>query len=198
MNPISAQTWETKIKLQSAGLVNRLYFVHDDYTVRTDRQFCAATSTLDAAEGKRRRLTTVNYDPGQKKLHYQERDLVKSTVNTHDLEVPPCTHEIMGALAYLRTITLEPGKSIQIPVTDGKRIAQVRIAGQERQKITVNGQTYSTVKYEAFVFDNIVYQRKGTLNIWITDDQERLPVQIRIGLGFPVYDVMALLDKREK
>ena len=66
--PISSHTWETKIKLESAGVVTRLYEVHDDYEVRTDEKFCAATSTLKAVEGKRNRNSTLNFDPARKKV----------------------------------------------------------------------------------------------------------------------------------
>lgn len=198
MGPISALTWETTLKLQSAGLVNRLYYVHDDYLVRTDKQFCAATSALEANEGKRRRITTLNFDSAQKRLHYQERDLVKNTTTNHDLNVPACTRDIVGALAFLRVNPPEVGKSSVVPVTDGKKLANVKIEAEERENITVNGKGYSTVRYEAFVFDNVVYQRKGTLHIWLTDDAEHVPVQMRIGLGFPIYNILILLDKREK
>ncbi len=198
LSPISAQTWETKVKLRSAGLVNRLYYVHDDYLMRSDKQFCAATSSLDAAEGKRRRITTLNFDSAQKRVHYQERDLVKTVVNNRELEVPICTREVVGALAYLRSHPPDVGKSTQVVVTDGKRLANVKIEAQERENINISGKNYSTVRYEAFVFDNVLYQRKGMLHIWLTDDPDHIPVQMRIGLGFPVYNILLLLDKREK
>ncbi len=198
LSPISAQTWETKVKLQSAGLVNRLYYVHDDYLMRSDKQFCAATSSLDASEGKRRRITTLNFDEIRKRVHYQERDLVKTAVNDRELDVPVCTREVLGALSYLRTNPPELGKSTHVEVTDGKRLANVKIEAQEHENITVNGKKYSTVRYEAFLFDNVLYQRKGLLHIWLTDDADRVPVQMRIGLGFPVYNILLLLNKREK
>src|SRR5277367_6020027 len=119
LGPISSHTWETKIKLESAGVVTRLYEVHDDYGVRADEKFCAATSSLKAQEGKRNRISTLNFDPTHKKVHYEEHDLVTNRVTTRELDVPACTHEIAGALSALRTLTVEPGKSIQLPITDG-------------------------------------------------------------------------------
>lgn len=196
--PISSRTWETKIKLESAGVVTRLYEVHDDYGVRADEKFCAATSTLKALEGKRSRYTTLNFDPTRKKVHYEERDLVTNHVSSHELDIPACTHEIAGALAALRTLTVEPGKSIQLPITDGKRFAMARIEAQEKETIVVDGKSYPTIRYEAYIFDNVIYSRKGRLNLWLTDDAERLPVQMRIRLGFPIYNINLYLEKQEK
>jgi hypothetical protein len=83
-------------------------------------------------------------------------------------------------------------------MTDGKRFAAVRVDAQRRETITVNGRKYQTIRYEAYLFDNVLYRRKGSLQLWLTDDAERLPVQIRVGLGFPVYNILVTLVKREK
>jgi hypothetical protein len=198
LGPISSHTWETKIKLESAGVVTRLYEVHDDYGVRTDEKFCAATSTLKAQEGKRNRNSTLNFDPVRKKVHYEEHDLVTNHVTNRELDIPACTHEIAGALSALRTLALEPGKSIQLPITDGKRFALARIEAQEKETIVIDGKSYATIRYEAYVFDNVIYSRKGRLNLWLTDDADRLPVQMRIRLGFPIYNINLYLEKQEK
>ncbi len=198
LTPISSHTWETKIKLESAGVVTRLYEVHDDYTVRADEKFCAATSTLKALEGKRNRNSTLNFEPARKKVYYEEHDLVKNTVTKKELDIPACTHEIAGALSALRTMDLEPGKSIQLPITDGKRFAMAKIEAQEKETIVVDGKSYATIRYEAYIFDNVIYSRKGRLNLWLTDDADRLPIQMRIRLGFPIYNINLYLEKQEK
>lgn len=198
LTPVTATTWETRLNISSAGIVNSLYNVRDQYSARMDAAFCAATSTFNAVEGKRRRITTLNFDSTARKVHYEERDLVKNTLASQVVEVPPCTHEVTGAFAWLRTQPLEPGKSLLVPMTDGKRFAAVRVEAQARETITVNSVKYQTIRYEAFLFDNVLYRRKGTLHLWLTDDVERLPVQIRLGLGFPVYNILVTLEKREK
>ena len=54
-----------------------------------------------------------------------------------------------------------------------------------------------TIRYEAFLFDNVLYQRKGRLWLWMTDDVSRLPVQIRVRLAFPIGNITLMLDKDE-
>jgi hypothetical protein len=198
LTPVTPTTWETRLNISSAGIVNSLYNVRDEYSARMDSAFCAATSTFNVIEGKRRRVTTLNFDSTARKVHYEERDLVKNTVNSQVVEVPSCTHEVTGAFAWIRTQPLEPGKSLLVPMTDGKRFAAVRVDAQRRETITVNGRKYQTIRYEAYLFDNVLYRRKGSLQLWLTDDAERLPVQIRVGLGFPVYNILVTLVKREK
>ena len=198
LSPVTASTWETRLVISSAGIVNSLFYVHDEYSARMDGTFCAATSSLSAVEGKRRRLTTLNFDSLARKVHYEERDFVKNSVTKHVVDVPACTHELTGAFAWIRTQPLEPGKSIQVPMTDGKKFASVRVEVRGRETITVNGTQYHTLRCEAFLFDNVLYKRKGSLQIWLTDDADRVPVQLRLGLGFPVYNILLTLQKRER
>lgn len=189
--------WETNLKIESAGFVTKLYRVLDTYRALTNDQFCGVNTTLDAQEGKRHKYTVLSFDNGRHKVQYEERDLLKNKSTTKALEVPPCTHEIVGALSAFRMMRLEPGKSASIPVTDGKKVAMARVEAQERETITIDKKDYHTIRYEAFLFDNVLYQRKGRLWIWMTDDASRLPVQIRVRLGFPIGNITLFLDKEE-
>lgn len=198
MSKPNPDQWQTSLDLESAGMVSRLYHVLDKYRGFTSTRFCGASSELDAQEGKRRNYTKISFDPTHRKVDYYEHDLVKNQEVRKQLDAPPCTYEITGALEALRAMDLEPGKTITVPVTDGKKFANARIDAQGKENIAVDGKNYPTIRYEAFVFDNVLYKRKGRLEIWITDDAERLPVQLRMQMGFPVGTVNVELEKQEK
>ncbi len=193
-NPSPTQ-WQTKLDIQSAGMMSRLYRVADTYRVTTDGKFCGVSAEMNAEEGKRSSETRLAFDNAHHKLKYDERDRVKNTTKHADLDIPACTHEITGALTSLRTTAVEPGKSVTIPISDGKKVANARIESQAREKILVDGKPYDTVRYEAFLFDNVLYRRKGRLLLWLTDDPERLPVQMRLQMGFPIGNVAIILEK---
>lgn len=198
MNKPNPDQWQTSLDLESAGMVSRLYHVLDKYRGFTSGKFCGASSELDSQEGKRRNYTKLSFDPSNRKVNYYEHDLVKNQEVRKQLDAPPCTFEITGALEALRAMDLEPGKTITVPVTDGKKFANARIDAQAKENLAIGGKTYPTIRYEAFVFDNVLYKRKGRLEIWITDDAERLPVQLRMQMGFPVGTVNVELEKQEK
>lgn len=189
--------WHTALNIQSAGVLSRLYRVLDAYNVITDSKFCLVNSELDAQENKRHVITRTVL-ANASKLQYEEKDLVKGSTVQKELDVPPCTREIAGALASLRLLRLEPGKSATIPITDGKKVVSARIESQAHETVNLEGKNYGTTRYEAFLFSNVLYRRKGRLFVWVTDDGERLPVQIRLQLGFPIGNVTILLDKQER
>jgi hypothetical protein len=193
-----ANGWQLNLDLESAGLVTKLYKVLDSYKAVSDDQFCGVSSVLDAQEGKRHRVTRLSFHRERKKVDYQERDLIKNTTVQKELDIPICTHEILGALSALRSLDLQPGKSVTIPVTDGKKLANVKVDALARESVNASGKNYQAIRYEVFVFDNILYTRKGRLFLWMTDDAERLPVQFRVQLGFPIGTILLQLDKHEK
>jgi hypothetical protein len=195
---IPQDDWQFNLDLESAGLVTRLYRVSDHYKMISTAHFCAASTFLDAQEGKRHRQSQMAFHAAQRQMDYQDHDLVRNTTTRKQLNVDACTHDVVGALATLRTIDLQPGKTAILPVTDGKKMVNARVEAQAKEKITVGNKSYQTIRYEALLFDNVLYKRKGRLFIWITDDTDRLPVQMRVQLGFPIGTIQLQLQKQEK
>lgn len=190
--------WQTTLHLESAGLVNRLYRVLDNYKASVDSRFCGTSAFLDAEEGKRHNTTRLTFENGRHKVEYDGRDLIKNSTVKKELEIAPCTYEITGALAALRTMDLGPGKWATFPITDGKKMVHAKIEAQAKESLTIDGKNYSTIRYEAFLFDNVLYKRKGRLLIWMTDDADRIPVQFRLLLGFPIGTVTVQLEKQQR
>jgi hypothetical protein len=198
LTQLKPSNWQISLDLESAGVVTKLYRVLDTYKAVSDAEFCASNSVLDAQEGKRHRVTRLKFDNTNDRVDYQEHDMLANTNASKILDVYPCTREIAGALTTLRIMDLQPGKSASIAITDGKKVAKARVDAQAKETITAEGKTYHTVRYEAFVFDNVIYKRKGRMFIWVTDDAERLPVQLRVQLGFPVGTINLGLVKQER
>jgi hypothetical protein len=72
------------------------------------------------------------------------------------------------------------------------------VEAQRKETIrTPLGQFPSTL-YEAFVFSGAYYGRKGRLFVWITDDERRLPIQLKIQLPFYVGTITLQLEKVER
>ena len=190
---------ESKLHLETIGLVSKLYKLDDNYDLVMERDYCAVSTALDAKERSHHRETSVAYDYAHGQASYIERDLLKSaTIKTAEVDIPPCTSDIIGALFKLRTLKLEPGQAMQLALSDGKKSVSARIEAQQKEQIKTNAGTFNTVRLEAFVFGGVLYARKAQLLIWVADDARRLPVQIRIRLSFPIGTITLQLDKEER
>jgi len=93
------------------------------------------------------------------------------------------------------SMTIDPGQSAQIPMSDGRRSSPVKIEAQEREDVKTAAGAFKTIRYEAFLMNGVIYTRKGKTEIWLTDDARHLPVQIRLRMNFPVGSVTLQLQK---
>ena len=186
------------VKLESAGMVSALYKIEDTYRVQFDPSSCATSSSMDAKEGSRHRETTINFDRNRNRAFLTEKDLIKNTiVSKTDVQIPSCPHDVITALKQLRRTKVDVGQSVQIPITDGRKSAAVKIEAQERERITTPAGAFNTVRYEVNVLNGVVYTRTGRVFVWLTDDEKRLPVQFRLRLNFPLGTVTVELEKEE-
>lgn len=193
-----ARNWKLELDLTSAGLVDRLYDVSDTYKLSANYNFCGVNSLLDGHEGKRRFSRRMDFDNARHKVLLTENNLVKKTLDKSETDIAPCTYEVMGALSTLRALKPEPGKTVTLSLTNGKKLVDARVEAKARETIHLNGKTYSTIKYEALVFNNVVYRRKGRLFMWVTDDDSRIPVQFKLQMAFPVGTITLELEKHER
>ena len=186
------------VHLESAGLVSTLYKVEDDYLVNLNSSLCAQTVQMTSREGPRHRETRITFDAAARRADYLERDRLKNTILLqHEIEIPPCVHDVLGALMFLRTLNLEPGQSTMAAVSDGKRSVMAKVEAQSREDIKTPEGTFHTICYEAYLFNNVLYRRPAHLHIWLTDDRRKLPVQVRVRMQFTIGTITLLLQKHE-
>lgn len=115
-----------------------------------------------------------------------------------ETDIPACVHDVIGGLFLLRTLNLEPGRSAEVPVSDGKKAVSAKITALGRESIKVPAGTFKTIRYEAFLFSNVLYRRDGHLYVWLTDDARKLPVRIQVRLQFAIGTITFQLEKEEK
>jgi hypothetical protein len=193
---LSFNPGRTQLNLKTVGLVSTLISVEDRYTAEYGDGFCATTLLLDAREGRKHRETRVTYDGAGRRASMTERDLKNGKVLTQkDMEIPACVHEVTGALMRLRRMKPEPGTTLEWPISDGKKLISARVDALAREKVKTPAGQFDAIKYEAFLFNGQLYRRKGRLFVWLTDDDRRLPVQVRIQLPFYIGTVTLQLEK---
>jgi hypothetical protein len=194
----SGGEYQARLQVQSSGLVSMLYRVDDLYLAQLRENLCAVSSFLTAREGTRQRETRITYDSERRKANYIERDVSKNAnLATREIDIPACTHDVLGGLYSLRAMRLALGRSAVIPMSDGKKSVTARVEAQLQETVRTPAGRFRTIRYEAFLFDNVLYRRPGTLHVWLTDDDRRLPVQIRARLAFPIGAITLQLEKVE-
>lgn len=191
-------TRQAELKLRTVGLVSKLVHVENLYQANYDAGQCAVSARMISIEGGRHREADAAYDKEGKKATYLERDTRKDTVvKRAEVETPGCVYDVMGALRALRGMKLEPGQSLRLPVSDGKKFIQARVECLNRETVRTKAGTFQTVRCEAFLLSGELYGRKGRLFVWISEGEPRLPVQLRVQMPFYIGTVTLTLEKVE-
>ena len=186
------------LQVESAGLVSKLYRVKDKYQVQMNNALCAQTVTIQAEEGKRRKHTNITFDRAAGKVFFYEKDLIKNTENTKQVDAAGCVHDYFGGLAKLRATNLAVGQSMEVPLSDGKRFARVKVDAEEREKIKTPLGTFETIRYQVHMFNGALIPKKARMYVWITDDPRRLPVQIQVKMSLLIGTITMQLEKEER
>ena len=190
---------QTVMKLFSSGLVSRLFHVEDSYTLTRDEQGCNKSLLFQLKEGRRNREIHANFDKQRRKATFVERDVARDvTITQKESDIPGCVYDLTGALKQLRETYPKPGSSWTIPISDGKKTANIRVEAQEKELIRTPLGQFPSTRYEAFAFGGAFYGRKGRFFVWMTDDERHLPIQLRIQLPFYVGTITLQLEKVER
>ena len=82
-------------------------------------------------------------------------------------------------LYRVRSIPLTVGQSIVVPLFNkGKTwMTEVRILQRERLKLPVG--KIDTIKIQPLLREAGIFRHKGNMFVWLTDDAQRIPVQLR-------------------
>ena len=191
--------YQVKLHLESTGFVSRLFKVEDDLSATLNAALCAQSLQIITHEGSRQRETKITFDGEAKKAVYLERDRARNNavVLSQEIDVPQCVHDVVGGLFFIRTLNLKPGQSAQVPVSDGKKSVLAKVEAQQPEEVKTPAGTFKTVRYEIYLFNNVLYKRPAHLNVWFTDDLRKIPVQIRVRMQFTIGTISLQLEKHE-
>ncbi len=98
--------------------------------------------------------------------------------------------DLVSGLYYLRTLPLGVGKVFEITVSDSGLVYQVpvRVTARETQKTVLGRVMCFRIEPEVFG-NNRLIEQKGSMTIWITDDERRIPVRSRINTEYGKIEV---------
>jgi len=141
-------------------------------------------------QGKRARISETIYSDG--KALWTERDPNNPSRPQRKAEASFAgrVQDILSAIYYLRTQTLELGKSFDITVSDSGVVYQVPVqVVEKKRKKTVLGRV-ETIRVDPQVFGpNNLVEGEGQFSIWFTNDARRIPVAGRIKMKYGTFDI---------
>ncbi len=165
---------------ESIGAVSLLFRVNDRFESYFNRTTgCSGNFSKQLQEGRRQITSTLRFLPTEQVL--DEKNLVSGTVKHLQAPIPACVTDLMSAIFYGGSQGLQPGNSFHMPVADAMRVVDVTMKAEAREQITTLAGTFQTIRVQP-IADAGVVKNRGNIWIWYTDDDRRLPVQMRARL----------------
>jgi len=103
-----------------------------------------------------------------------------AVTNKNDsMRIPPCVQDILSSFYYVRTQKLEVGKSIFIDNHSDNKLYPLEIKVHKKETIKVKAGKFDCVVVEPILRASGLFKSKGRLLIWLTDDDRKIPVQMK-------------------
>ena len=177
-----AGRWKATAKAISTGYIANLYKVEDEYqSTFHNPTFCSDGIRKVIHEGERHREVTLQFDQNSGMALLRERDTAgDAPPRQEQFSIPSCVYDVLSALYYVRTQPLNVGETFEIPLNDGSQTAQVRVEVQAREEIQTEIGMFPTIRVEPDVLSANLFKEKGRMFVWFSDDDNRLPVQLKV------------------
>lgn len=97
------------------------------------------------------------------------------------IDILPGTFDPLSAFYCARHVALQENATIELPITDGKKVIMGRIKVLRRETVTIDDRTYDTFVVEPDLQDVGGVFRKSPdakMYLWLTADHRRIPVRI--------------------
>ena len=183
-------------EVSSKGFFTRLFnlrFRERVESVVEPKSFTIRKSTILDEQGKRVRQSEMHFDPNKGQLSWTQKD-----PNDPSREPRNATahfsgqlQDILSAIYFIRTQPLAVGKSFEIFISDSGQVYRVPVQVVERKRMKTIFGKVNVFRVDPAIFgpDSLIEQEKGQLSLWITDDQRRIPVGVKIKSDYGIFDI---------
>jgi hypothetical protein len=138
-------------------------------------------------EGRTRRDKEIIFDHAKQIALYL--DHLNGEKKSFNIEKD--TLDTLSSFYHLRSMPLEVGKSVFVTVFDGKRLWNTEIRVLRKEKIETCLGRFNTIVVQPLMKAEGIFDKRGDMYIWLTDDARRLPVKMKTKV--PVGSITATL-----
>lgn len=165
----------------SADWVSLFYTVDDRIESRLSR---AETKSIVGSpqnyriktrEGSHRRDNEVIFDIEKRKALFINHLEGKQK----EVDIEENTFDPLSCLYYVRILKLETGKSVFVNIFDSKKMWNVEVQVLRKEIIKTSLGSFNTVVIKPLMKSEGIFNRKGDMYIWLTDDEKHIPVKMQ-------------------
>ena len=172
--------------------INKFYPVNDTvYTRVRNKGLMTEVFRKRLHEGSFHNTSVIRFDRKGEKAWLSDsvfKDPVKRTIKRSAdtvVAIQGEEHSIMSAFYLVRTLPLTVGDTSRFSVLSGKKRSELKVLVHGREEIKSVLGKVPCIKVEPVLDGDGIFNSKGRIFIWLTDDERRIPVlmECEIALG---------------
>ena len=117
-------------------------------------------------------LADVNY------TRFEDEETIRDQ-DHYQVKTPPFSLDVLAAFYYIRTQDLEVGKVFTFVNHDNKKVYNLEVHVYPREIAETAAGNFTCFVVEPFLKGEGLFQQKGKLRVWMTDDKYKIPVQMK-------------------
>ncbi len=127
-------------------------------------------------EGRHRRNKEVIFNQKEKKVVYIDHRKGKR----REYEISANAYDPLSGFFSVRKKDLVVGKNVTVKIFDSKKMWDVKVDVLRREKVEVDAGTFDAIVVRPNMKSEGVFNRKGDIFIWLTDDERKVPVKVAL------------------
>lgn len=163
--------FDIRTEAKSNGFFSKIYKVWDRAQTFVDVETVLPWRfEKHLREGGYKKDLVIKFDPERGFARYENGD---------EVVISPWTQDELSAFYYLRTLPLEVGRDVFIDNHTNRKNYPLKVIVHRRETVEVSAGTFDCWVIEPVIREGGIFTAKGTLTIWLTADEYRMPVQMR-------------------
>ncbi len=163
----------------SAGVVSTLYPVHDRFqSVFDARTFCSLNLTRHTEEGFHARETLIAFNYAHNRSMLDETNLKNGQSKHQENDIPGCVTDVLSGIFYVASLPLDPDTTYTFPLNNGGPTVNISVRAEAREPVKTPAGVFNTIRVSPQASAGPL-KDKGRVWLWYTDDERRIPVQMR-------------------
>ncbi|HQV31067.1 MAG TPA: DUF3108 domain-containing protein [Calditrichia bacterium] len=119
------------------------------------------------------------YAEVEKIRYHSDEDKGIRSQNSFFIEIPEYVMDVLASFYYTRTQNLRVGEPVYMTNHDNKKIYNLEVVVEKKEIVEVEAGKFLCTKIEPRLKGDAIFQQKGRMWIWVTDDERKMPVQIQ-------------------
>jgi hypothetical protein len=177
--------WQFEARAETAPWVETFFRARDRLTTTTDRDLLPLEHVREIREGRRILDRAYLYERDQRRIRVaatvaEAREGAGMTLPL----VPLLSRDAVSALYYLRTLSLVPGQTLDIPLNEAGTSLVLQVAARDAESIEYGGRFTPALRLEPRIMRRIERRRPLQMTVWLSADKRRVPLRVLVEAGF--------------